>query len=249
VTASIFAAAAASSGRKAPKGRTRRQRKPLHWNGGFCRSEGAHLPPRGERALSEPTSLDGYLDALASAEPTPGGGSAACLVAATGAALVAMVARITLTNPRHGARHDDARRLADEADTLRLALQAARTADEAAYGEVVRAGELAKSTPEEKAVRTSALQAALRHASAEPLRAAALAVRVLRLTERARALENRNLASDLGCAAEFAAAAVAAAGLNVRVNHAYIKDPDYVRVQEAELHHIEREVNGLRRAG
>ncbi|MGD0476464.1 MAG: cyclodeaminase/cyclohydrolase family protein, partial [Candidatus Velthaea sp.] len=45
--------------------------------------------------------LQAYLNRLASAQPTPGGGSAATIVGALGAALVAMVARITLGNPKH----------------------------------------------------------------------------------------------------------------------------------------------------
>jgi formiminotetrahydrofolate cyclodeaminase len=191
--------------------------------------------------LSERVALDDYLAALASADPTPGGGSAACLVGATGAALVAMVSRITRENAKLATKHEIARGLVAEADALRSALLATRTADEVAYAGVVAAMSLPKRTPEEKAVRTAAMQAALRHAAAEPLRTAALALHVLRLAERALALENANLVSDLGCAAEFAAAALAAAALNVRVNHAFIKDTDYVRTQEAELAALERE--------
>jgi len=46
----------------------------------------------------------------------------------------------------------------------------------------------------------------------------------LKLTESALDLENANLASDLGCAADFAIAALDASALNVRVNHKYMKN-------------------------
>jgi formiminotetrahydrofolate cyclodeaminase len=190
-------------------------------------------------------ALDGYLEALASSAPTPGGGSAACVVGAAGAGLVAMVARITLENARLEAKHEAARSVAAEADALRAALLAARKADEVAYAEVVAAMAMPKGSPDEKATRTAALQAALRGAAAEPLRCAVLSVATLSLAERALALENANLASDLGCAAEFATAALAAAALNVRVNHAFIRDADYVRAQEAELRRLEREAQPL----
>jgi methenyltetrahydrofolate cyclohydrolase len=185
--------------------------------------------------------LADYLDALASSAPTPGGGSAACAVGAAGAALVAMVSRITLENAKLESKHEVARSLVAESDTLRSALLVARRADEAAYAAVVAAMGMPKISPEEKAVRTAALQASLRGAAAEPLRCAVLSLATLGLAQRALALENANLVSDLGCAAEFAAAALAAAALNVRVNHAFIRDADYVRAQEAELRRLERE--------
>lgn len=186
-------------------------------------------------------SLDDYLDALASSAPTPGGGSAACAVGAVGAALVAMVSRITLENAKLEPKHEVARSLVAESDTLRSALLAARRADEVAYAAVVAAMGMSKGSPEEKAVRTAALQASLRGAAAEPLRCAVLSLATLSLAERALTLQNANLVSDLGCAAEFAAAALAAAALNVRVNHAFIKDSDYVRAQEAEMRRLECE--------
>lgn len=190
-------------------------------------------------------SLDEYLDALASFAPTPGGGSAACVVGAAGAALVAMVSRITLENAKFGPKHEGARSLVAESDTLRSALLTARRADEVAYVAVVAAMGMPKGSPQEKAVRTAALQASLRGAAAEPLRCAVLSLATLNLAERALTLENAHLISDLGCAAEFAAAALAAAALNVRVNHAFIKDADYVRAQEADLHRLEREAQSV----
>ena len=83
-----------------------------------------------------------------------------------------------------------------------------------------------------KAARTAAVQAALAGAAAAPLETAAIAKRVAQLAERALALENPHLASDLGCAAEFAASALAAAAWNVRVNHAFMKDRATIERQE-----------------
>lgn len=93
--------------------------------------------------------------------------------------------------------------------------------------------------PLEKAARSSAIQDALALAASEPLGAAGLAYDAMRLTSQALELENRHLASDLGCAAEFAAAALAASAYNVRVNHAYLRDLDTVRAQELQLAQLE----------
>jgi formiminotetrahydrofolate cyclodeaminase len=181
-----------------------------------------------------------YLDRLASADPTPGGGSAAAVVGATGAALVAMVARITLANPRREAQHAAAKVVVEQADLLRSDLLRARAADETAYAAVANTMALPQATDEERSERATALQDALALAAAEPLRIAELANGVLGLAEQALDLRNRSLVSDVGCAAEFGGAAVSAAALNVRINHRYLKDASFVSRQEADLEALER---------
>jgi formiminotetrahydrofolate cyclodeaminase len=184
-------------------------------------------------------TIDAYLEALASARPTPGGGSAATIVAAAGAALVAMVARLTAANEKYRAKRSEAERLVAKADTRRRELLEARTADENAYANVVAAQALGRATPEEKSRRTALVQTALAEAAAAPLVSAKLALAVLQLASEATLLENEHLASDVGCAAEFAAAAIAAAAYNVRVNHRYMRDAEVVARQTAELESIE----------
>lgn len=190
-------------------------------------------------------NLDTYLDELASAAPTPGGGSAATIVAALGAALVAMVARIT----RHGAAYAAVRPLAEElerdAEQTRTAALAARERDEAAYGAVVTAKALPKNDAAQKTARAAAVEHALAGASEAPLHAAEIAHRVAQLAERALALDNPYLTSDLACAAEFAAGAMAAAAWNVRGNHAFMKDAETVARQETALSRYERETERL----
>lgn len=179
--------------------------------------------------------FDAYLDRLASAEPTPGGGSAATLVGAMGAALCAMVARITADSPRHAASRDEALAIADAADGLRARFAAARPADEAAYGAVVTASALPKATPDEKTARTTALQAALAGAAEAPLAAAGLCAEGIALAGRADALGNAHLVSDVECGLHFFRAALAASVANVRINHRFIKDAEVVRGQDHRL--------------
>jgi len=185
-------------------------------------------------------TLEGYLDKLASAAPTPGGGSAATVVAAAATALVAMVARITRENPKFASVANEAERLTQEADALRRDLLQARLEDEAAYGAVVTALALPRANAQERARRTDVLQAALSGAAAAPLHAAGLALGALRLADHAVLLGNENLQSDLVCAAAFARAALKASAANVRVNHLYIKDSHTIGTQEAVLCELER---------
>ncbi len=49
------------------------------------------------------TQIDAFLEKLASSAPEPGGGAAAALTAATGAALVSMVANLTIGKEKYAA--------------------------------------------------------------------------------------------------------------------------------------------------
>jgi formiminotetrahydrofolate cyclodeaminase len=190
-------------------------------------------------------TLSEYLTQLASEWPTPGGGSAATMVAAAGAALVAMVARICSTNPKYAQHHALTLRLTRDADALRAEFLRARERDEAAFDRVVAATAMPKETEDEKQLRREALELALAHAAAEPLAAAQHALDVLRLTVAALDLRNRNLVSDLGCAAEFAHAALAACAYNVRINHRFMHDLPAIEAQEHALERYEREGGAL----
>jgi len=178
-----------------------------------------------------------YLTALSSEHPTPGGGSAATIVAAMGAALVAMVARICEANPKYAGLRGLALDLIRRADGLRDACVVARRRDEAAFALVVEASALPKDAPD----RAQRLEGALREAAAEPLHAAALALEVMQLASRLLEIPNKNLTSDVGCAAEFGAAAIAACAYNVRINHRFMKDNTTIELQRNELARFERE--------
>ena len=179
--------------------------------------------------------IDAYLDRLASAEPTPGGGSAATLVGALGAALCAMVARITAANERYAAVRAEADAVVRDADVLRERFRAAQALDEAAYERVVEASALPKTTDAGKRARTESLQRALVGAAEAPLAASGLCAEGIALAARASALGNAHLISDVECALHFFRAALAACVANVRINHRFIKDADVVQAQDERL--------------
>ena len=179
--------------------------------------------------------IDAYLDRLASADPTPGGGSAATLVGAMGAALCAMVARITAASERYASVHQAALAVVADADVLRERFAASRPLDEAAYDRVVEASALPRVTDAEKQRRTAALQGALIGAAEAPLAVAGLCAEGFALADRANALGNPHLVSDVACALHFFEAALAAGVANVRINHRFIKDAETVRGQDERL--------------
>jgi formiminotetrahydrofolate cyclodeaminase len=180
-------------------------------------------------------TLDGYLTALASSAATPGGGSAAAVVAASGAALLSMVGRIYSESPKYAPYHELVTRIISSADALRADLLAARDRDEKAFARVMIAHALPQSNDAEKTARSASVENALAGAAAEPLHAAGLALDALRFSSQLMTVPNKNLMSDIGCAAEFAYAGLAACGYNVRINHRYMRDADTIAKQSTLL--------------
>jgi formiminotetrahydrofolate cyclodeaminase len=181
-------------------------------------------------------TIDDYLRRLASSDPVPGGGSAAALAGALGAALTAMVGRI---------HSPPILELVEHADRLRSELEDARRRDEAAYAAVVAAQAMPKRDETERSERRTAIEGALNAAAEAPLHAAGLALGVLELTDRLVEGPRGALASDIGCAAELAFAAVAACAYNVRVNHRYMRDSLAIEEQAAQLSGVEGEASRI----
>lgn len=172
-------------------------------------------------------SLKEFNDALASGDPAPGGGSAAALAGALGAALAAMVGRLTVGRAQYAEHHDVMADIVTRADALRAELLSQIDADTAAYTRVMEAYRLPKADVEDKAARTAAIQAALCHAADIPLATARACVSVLELAVTACRDGNRNASSDGMVAALMAQAALEGAARNVRINLASIKDEAY----------------------
>lgn len=190
-------------------------------------------------------TLDRYLTQLASSDPAPGGGSAATVVASAGAALIAMVARIYLESPKYAPYHEAASRIVSSADKLRADLAVARERDEKAFGRVMAAHALPKASDAEKAARGASVEKALNAAAVEPLHAAGLALDVIRFSAQLLEIPNKNLVSDVGCAAEFGYAALAACAYNVKINHRFMRDTATIAPQAKQLARYEEEGSSL----
>lgn len=175
---------------------------------------------RSEKAAQSNAASTGtdFLEALAAPTATPGGGSAAAYAGAQAAALIGMVARLTLGKKKYAAVDEQMQSLAAEADDLRHQLAQAVEDDAGAYSQVMAAYKLPKDSSDQLEARDTAIQKAILGAIVVPLRVAQLAVRTLELAAIAVWQGNINAMSDGGSAAALARAALKGAALNVRTN-------------------------------
>ncbi len=174
----------------------------------------AHALEAQVRRSAGPT-LDAFLDDVASAQPTPGGGTVAAVAGAMAAAVAAMVARLTVGRKKYAEVEGEFRDLLQRAEDLRLELRRLGAADAAAYDQVSRAYGMPKEPAD---ARRAAIQQGLTAASLVPLDTLRAARAVAALAARAAEAGNRNAASDAGVAALLAGAAAEGAAYNVRIN-------------------------------
>ena len=165
-----------------------------------------------------------FLDALASGEPTPGGGGAAALMGAMGAALISMVCHLTLGKKGYESAEYEMRELLEETEKRRASLQAMVADDAVAFDRLMSAYRLPKATDEEKAYRGAAIQNGLKAATLAPLECARAAAEVIRLSARAVERGNTNVISDVGVGVLAGWAALRSAALNVQINVPQLKD-------------------------
>ncbi len=178
------------------------------------------------------TTLREFTNLLASGEPTPGGGSAAAMTGAQGAALVAMVCGLTAGRKKYEEFDALARQTAEKALLLKDSLLEAMDLDSAAYEEVVAVFAMPKNTDEEKAARKAAMQQALKHSTQSPFHTMELAVEGLGLASAVLGKCNVNAASDLAVAASSLRTALEGGWFNVRINLGGIEDAAFVNEYE-----------------
>ena len=169
-------------------------------------------------------TLAGFAAELATDSPAPGGGSVAAAAGGMAAGLLAMVCRLSLGRAGLEDRQAGLEEAHARAEELRAQLMAAVDRDTDAYLDVVAAYRLPKETDDEKTARSAQIQVAIRTAADVPLATAESCLDVLRTVERVSAGFNSAAASDLGVAAQMAAAGVAGGVLNVQINVPSLKD-------------------------
>jgi len=190
-----------------------------------------------------PQAGEAFVERLAAGTATPGGGAASAYAGAMAAALVGMVARLTLGKKKYAEVEAQMQSVMETADKLRADLTAAVRDDSAAFDAVVDAFKLPKETGEQQAARAEAIEAAYVHAAEVPLRVARAAVAILGLAAIAVEKGNLNAISDGGSAACLAQATLSGAALNVRANAQAVKDREAAAAWLQELHGLETRAN------
>ncbi len=177
--------------------------------------------------LSSLTVAD-FLDTLASAEPAPGGGSAAALSGALAASLLAMVCRLTIGRNAYSTFDAEMRQSLAQAEPIGKELRLLIESDKAAYARVLDAYRLPKTTAADMEKRRQTIQEALKLASEVPLQVAEHCATLLSLALPVAAHGNRHAASDGGVGALLAEAGLRGAALNVLINLGAITDSAFV---------------------
>lgn len=170
------------------------------------------------------TEISEYIEVLSSEAPAPGGGAVAALTAAQGAALIVMVANLTIGKKKYAEYEELNIGARDEARTYLEQLMKGVDEDKEAFEQVSKAYSMAKQTDSEKATRREAIAIASVGAADAPLKLMRAGVCALRLAADMIGKSNANLVSDLYVAALNLNAGVQAASYNVAANIPYIAD-------------------------
>jgi formiminotetrahydrofolate cyclodeaminase len=183
-------------------------------------------------------ALADLLDAFASGEPVPGGGSAAALTGALGVSLLMMVAGLPKTRTGAPEEAADLSKASARLRPMRESLEQLIDRDSEAYQSVIAAYRLSKGSAEERARRERAIADAMRAATDTPLDTMRLCQQALEGAAIVAANGVASASSDVAVALELLLAAAKGAGMNVDVNLAAITDPAYaeqVRLERKEL--------------
>ncbi|NJC98771.1 MAG: glutamate formimidoyltransferase [Anaerolineales bacterium] len=186
-----------------------------------------------------------FIEQLAAPTPTPGGGSAAAYAGAMGAALVAMVASLTIGKKKYAEVEAEMQAIRVVAENLRKELALAVEDDAGAFETLMATYKLPKGTEEEQATRNNAIVNATLNAAHVPLHVAGDAVKVMELAIKCAKHGNVNAISDALSGFAMSRAALTAAGYNVRININSLEDRSAGEKMLNELTELEFEADKL----
>ena len=172
-------------------------------------------------------SVRDFVTELASDSAAPGGGSAAALAGALGAALTTMVCNLSLDEEKFQAVLPEIQAIRLQASALQEKLTNAVDEDAQAFNAVMEAYKLPKSNDDEKKIRLATIQQSMKQAALMPLKVAGDSLEALKLAARILPLGNQNAASDAAVSGLMAYAAIQGALFNVKINLGFIKDADF----------------------
>ena len=168
--------------------------------------------------------INEYIDLLGSSAPAPGGGSASALSGAQGAALITMVANLTIGKPKYAEFEELNQSVLKEGDALRNKLVELIDKDTEAFNKVSAAYKLPKETDDDKKARSAAIADATLTATEVPFETLEASAKALALCKSLIGKSNPNVASDLGVSALNLIDCAKGAWLNVLINLGGVKD-------------------------
>jgi formiminotetrahydrofolate cyclodeaminase len=194
-------------------------------------------------------SVRSLVERLATSDPAPGGGSAAAMAGAMGAALLHMVVELTVGRPAAEGNEETLLDIRTAAIAWQSELLNLAELDANAYDAVVLARRMPRESERDRDARDVQLAAAIREATRIPLTVARAASELLDLAERLAPIGNRNAISDVGVAGLLAVAALRGAALNVQINLPYVTADEDLQTEAAgEIERLLATVDGRDRA-
>ena len=194
-------------------------------------------------------SLNEYLDMAASKSPTPGGGSVSAVTATNAAAMVSMVANLTIGKKGYDSAQEQSKRIAGEAVGLIGELKGLTAQDMAAFDTFMAAWRMSSATPEEKESKARAMEDAAQGASRAPLGICRACLRILVLARELAPIGNKTAVSDVGVALYIGDAALRAAMLSVDINLPLIKNAAVAAELRAERERLLADAGSLTSSG
>lgn len=179
-------------------------------------------------------SCTGFVQALASREPVPGGGGAAALAGALGAALCSMAGNFSVKREIEISRQKELEFILTQCEGIQNRLLKLIEEDAAGFAPLAKAYAIPKTDPE----RSQKLEAATRTACQAPLHMMHACCEAIELLAHMLELSSQPLISDVGCGAILCRAALESASLNVYVNTRTLQD-------RAAAEQLENETNQL----
>jgi len=173
-------------------------------------------------------TLTDFADETASESPAPGGGSISAYVGALGVSLATMVANLSSHKKGWDERWDEFSDWAEKGEQYKNELVKLVDADTKAFNQVMSAFGLPKSTEEEKATRSKAIQEATKFAIEIPFKVMHASYDSMEVIKAMAEIGNPNSVSDAGVGALCARTAVMGAFMNVRINASGFDDKNFV---------------------
>ncbi len=181
------------------------------------------------------TNIEEFIEKLSSKSPTPGGGGAASVSSAMGAALCSMVCELTIGKKKYKEFEEELIMAAEKAKNLQRKLLQLAAEDEVAFLPLSKAYSLPETTEDEKAYKAETMEKCLVTAAETPFESAKTSYEVILLLDSIKDKCSKLAISDVGVGAVSAKAGLQSAALNVFINTKLMKNEDNAKRFNEEL--------------
>ncbi|EFI41544.1 MULTISPECIES: cyclodeaminase/cyclohydrolase family protein [Peptoniphilus] len=188
-------------------------------------------------------TVKGFVEETYSDSPAPGGGSVAALAAAQAAALLGMVANLTIKSKKYEAVHEEMKSIAEECKKYQDDFVEDIDRDSNSFNGVMAAFKMPKDTDEEKAARSAKIQEEYKNAANVPLSVGLKTLNLLSIAEVLVEKGNSNAITDVGVGLLNLKLAATGAFYNVKINLGSIKDEAYVEELKKKMRDALKEID------